>query len=129
MKSLVPIHPDLRTKAQRVRAVCMLQTLKNPTLVHVEVCIGSRRKSTKGIQYTQIVELFHVVGPLYTLAIVKLRDGRFVFLDRRNADHIVAVVSHDLENLWWYGVRQSAREAFTYAIKRASKNTRARVRV
>lgn len=121
-KSLVPTHPHLRTKAQRIkRAKQWCLNLDAFQIDRVEVCIGSRRKNTRGIKPAKVEQVIHTTHT--GLVIVKLQDGRFVFLDGRrlhSRETMDATVSHDLENLWWYGVDQPAREAFTAQIAKAS---------
>lgn len=128
MKSLVPTHPHLRTKVQRRQRAKhwlvqqdALPKDKRLKVERVEVCIGSRRKNVKGVKLENIEQVFHETT---WFSIVGLRDGRVVFLDGRRvrpeSGCTDATVSHDLENLWWYGVDQPAREAFTTQIAKAT---------
>lgn len=119
-KRTVPYGPGLKTRPERIRAAKELKqepddwldTLlrAQKALGKISQCIGSKRKNLKGIECSKIAQVHFSGGFPSTYLIVELFDGRMVYISGTEV-----IVSHDLENLWWYGVPEVVRKVMTYA--------------
>jgi hypothetical protein len=114
-KNLIPpFAPNLRTKKQRAKAARECD-VASPTFKRViaktpvTICIGSKRKNTKSIHYVNFEQVYYWS---VWCCVAGLKDGRFIFHSWKT-DHEETIVSHSLENLWWYGVPEVARKAMT----------------
>jgi hypothetical protein len=121
-KVKLPVDPELRTKAQRVKRAKLwaAETVGWSGLIKracVSVVIGSKRKNVKGITCATVAEVhYETHSTEASYAVATLKDRRVVFIAAAESAPATTIdISHDLEHLWWYGLTQKAREAFARA--------------